>query len=248
MNRDRGRLLVFTLGPGADARRHPVLPASHRPDEVFLRKACFDAVVLSGIEEGLEVVVSAPEPIEAAGASWRPQGTGTFGERLTRAVAASFDETSGPLIVVGTDSPGLSSPHLAEARRKVEENPDTVVLGPAPDGGFYLLAAARPLGAVLNGIPWCGAGTRRALVAALRRSGRPVQLLRPLRDLDRPSDAARVLRGAVPLPSAVEVAAQAIRRALRQRRQWLPAATLDRPSFVDHDPSLGRAPPLPNAA
>ena len=68
------------------------------------------------------------------------------------------------------------------------------MIGPSPDGGFYLLAAARPLDEALGGVRWCGAHARADLVEALERVGRTVHLLEPLADLDRPRDLDALLR------------------------------------------------------
>jgi glycosyltransferase A (GT-A) superfamily protein (DUF2064 family) len=108
-----------------------------------------------------------------------------FGSRLEKALARSF---SGPLLVVGTDVPGLAARHLARALSLLAEDPDRVVLGPSPDGGFYLLAASRPIAGLAGATRWCRRDTLRGLMRALRAAGRPVVLLEFLADLDRRAD------------------------------------------------------------
>ena len=114
-----------------------------------------------------------------------PQVGDGFGARLEKAMARPF---SGPLLVVGTDVPGLAARHLSQALSLLDEDPDRVVLGPSPDGGLYLLGASRPIAGLAGSTRWCRRDTLRGLVRALRAAGRPVVLLEPLADLDRRAD------------------------------------------------------------
>lgn len=64
----------------------------------------------------------------------KPQGGGDLGDRLARAFA---EAPPGPVIVVGTDAPQINSSHLAQAFKALKRS--DVVVGPADDGGFWLL-------------------------------------------------------------------------------------------------------------
>lgn len=63
-----------------------------------------------------------------------PQGHGDLGDRLQRAFE---DARPGPVIVVGTDTPQISTSLLRQAFRALKQS--DVVVGPADDGGFWLL-------------------------------------------------------------------------------------------------------------
>ena len=116
-----------------------------------------------------------------------PQPGAGFGARLERAMLDAFERGAGPLLVVGTDVPGLAPRHLERALALLDEDADRVVLGPSPDGGFYLLAARRP--STGSRRRSAGAGARRsAICSGPPRPGRPVALLAPVADLDRPAD------------------------------------------------------------
>ena len=123
------------------------------------------------------------------------QCDGSFGDRLRTAMRQAYALGTGPLIVVGTDTPGLAERHLRAAVDRLETAPDTVVVGPAPDGGIYLLASHRPLDGILAGVPWRRRETIDSLLAALTAAGLRVCLLEPLADLDRPQDLARWASG-----------------------------------------------------
>jgi uncharacterized protein len=76
--------------------------------------------------------------------SFLPQAQGDLGTRLQEAFRAGF-RCGGPVCVVGTDIPELDRTRVEEAFRgwRLPSGPD-VVLGPATDGGYYLLAVRRP--------------------------------------------------------------------------------------------------------
>jgi len=186
-------LLVFTLGPAAECARKRLLPAALRADERRLHERCLEEVLAAGREAGCRVLVSAPAGAALpAAADRRTQEGDGFAERLERAMEAAREGDS-PLLVVGSDLPGLTAAALARAVEALAADPDHVVLGPSPDGGLYLLAAARPLPS-LAAVRWCGAHARADLQALLAGAGRPVVLLEPLADLDRAPDLARLLR------------------------------------------------------
>lgn len=65
-----------------------------------------------------------------------PQGRGDLGTRMRRAMAAC---RPGPVVLIGTDIPGLTAVHIAEAFRLLGRH--DLVLGPARDGGFWLVGA-----------------------------------------------------------------------------------------------------------
>jgi hypothetical protein len=61
-----------------------------------------------------------------------------FGEKITHAIQATFQEGYENLIVIGIDSPGLNYRHIKRARQILEETQSTI-LGPSFDGGVYLI-------------------------------------------------------------------------------------------------------------
>ena len=69
-------------------------------------------------------------------------------------------------------------------------------LGPAEDGGFYLLALRRCPPGLLEGLPWSAGDTCARTLARLRERGLHPELLEPWFDVDRPDDLVR-LRAAI---------------------------------------------------
>jgi uncharacterized protein len=235
-------LLVFTLGPEAEARRHPLLPVRLQAEETRLRRACLENVLSAGREAGCRVEVSSPAPPDLSMAdAWAPQEGATFGERFAGAIRAAFAR-GGPVVAVGADIPGLAARHMALAADRARDG--SVVVGPSPDGGFYLLASDGPIDDVLAAVRWFGGDTRRSLLAALHAAGRSVVLLEPLADLDTPADLERwVASGPMPVAELAR-RREALRRLLSVRRRPEPIVTEDLPRSPVIRPSCGRAPPL----
>jgi hypothetical protein len=114
------------------------------------------------------------------------QPPGDLGDRLEGAFGALQEGGGKRALVVGSDCPGLTPERLLEAWRALESAP--AVIGPALDGGFYLLGLSRPQPGLLRGVPW---GTERVLEATrekLRARGLDASELAPERDLDTPRD------------------------------------------------------------
>lgn len=118
------------------------------------------------------------------------QPDGDLGARMAVALERGLRE-HGAAIALGTDSPTLPTSYLARALPALEHAP--LVLGPAADGGYYLLATRDGSGrlrGVLSGVRW---STRHALqdtVAAAERAGLGVRLLPPWYDVDTVRDLA----------------------------------------------------------
>jgi glycosyltransferase A (GT-A) superfamily protein (DUF2064 family) len=239
-------LLVFTLGSRTDARRHPLLGPAATGLELGVRRACLEGAFDAGRAAQMQLVVCSPEPLAEApmDSRWLRQEPGSFGERFAAAVEQGVSKEGAPLVIVGADVPGLESGLFEAALDGLAQDPDAVVVGPARDGGFYLLATARPLGPVLTEVRWCGADTRETLLAALARAGRPVVLLPPLRDLDRPRDLEGWLAERRPSPRPLRLWFDRLRVFLGGRRR--PLAALDAHSLSQGAFASipGRAPPL----
>ena len=241
----RPTLLIFTRGVERETRRRRLLPTRLAPLERILHRRCLASALAAGQEAGCEITISSPAPVaDALGCRRLPQEGDSFGCRLRAAMATTYRQAAGPVVVVGTDVPSLGSHHLRAALSKLEMSPSSVVIGPSQDGGFYLLASNRSLDELLAGVSWNRRETLRSLLSALAGAGIEVSLLEPLVDLDRPQDLtfwvnhgsrAEIWRALVGL----------LRWALAVlARPTIPLA-LGRPRGLLATSPTGRAPPLP---
>jgi hypothetical protein len=104
-------------------------------------------------------------------------------------VARVFSRHDGPLLIVWPDLPRLRRHHARAAFEDLQNGCD-VVLGPAIDGGFYLIGIERPLPKLFS-LPenaWRSPDVMTIGMAAARDAGLEIGLLRPERALHRPSD------------------------------------------------------------
>ncbi|MEO5778237.1 MULTISPECIES: DUF2064 domain-containing protein [Arthrobacter] len=138
----------------------------------------------------LLVMDGTPAPRDAAQFTVVPQAAGGLDERL----AAICDAVTGPLLILGMDTPQVSPAHLSALFE--DWSADTprhgAWLGPATDGGFWALALRRPDGALLRGIPMSTNTTGAAQHARLAGAGLEVGVLPELRDMDHFSDAVQI--------------------------------------------------------
>ncbi|MBI4230214.1 MAG: TIGR04282 family arsenosugar biosynthesis glycosyltransferase [Planctomycetes bacterium] len=114
------------------------------------------------------------------------QSGGDLGNRLRRAFEHAWREGSRRIVVIGSDCPGLTARHLDRAFRELRAA--DAVLGPARDGGYYLLGLSRPAGRVFDRIPWSTDRVLATTLARMRRLRLTHRLLGTLRDVDTAAD------------------------------------------------------------
>jgi|Deesub1362A_J573_1020465.scaffolds.fasta_scaffold02993_2 hypothetical protein len=120
------------------------------------------------------------------GPLYRPQGEGDLGARMSRALHEALAGGVARVVLVGCDVPELSEDILHRAFQALRRHP--LVLGPAADGGYYLVGLSRPAPRIFRGVNWGTArvlAQTRSLAAAL---GLKPVLLPVLSDVDRPED------------------------------------------------------------
>ncbi|EGJ48454.1 TIGR04283 family arsenosugar biosynthesis glycosyltransferase [Desulfocurvibacter africanus] len=118
--------------------------------------------------------------------AYLPQGPGDLGLRMDRALGEVLRHGRGPAVLVGCDCPGLDGAVLRAAFEALQNN--DVVLGPADDGGYYLVGLRAPASCLFRDMPW---GTGQVLVrtlAAASQHGLRVALVEARPDVDRPED------------------------------------------------------------
>lgn len=243
MRAERPTLLIFTLGPDREAFRRRLLPRPLARFERSLWSAGLEAAIAAGCDAGCRVVVSSPDPLPLpAGIERIAQLGGGFAERLAAAVAAAGE--GGPLVVVGTDVPGLGAEQIRSALELLAAGGGRIAVGPSQDGGIYLLATAHPLAGLVGAVSWCSASTLASLRAVVQAAGFEVALLPALADLDRRRDLDRFL--AAPLASLATLwrdLARLLAELLAELCQPLVPATLGLRLAAAPLAASGRAPP-----
>ncbi len=122
---------------------------------------------------------------------YRPQGEGDLGDRMGRAFADAFGDGASSVVIAGSDIPDITGEIIQKAFVSLEEK--ELVLGPAVDGGYYLIglrrsAWARAVPALFEGVDWGTGGVLAETMGLAERSGVGFALLETLEDVDRPED------------------------------------------------------------
>ncbi|MGL5911417.1 MAG: DUF2064 domain-containing protein, partial [Phycicoccus sp.] len=116
----------------------------------------------------------------------------TFGERLADAHRQAHGLAGGPVVQIGMDTPHVD-PALLASLPALARRSGRPVLGPAEDGGWWVLVTGDPAQAeVLSGVPTSRPDTGRLTTAALAAAGTAPRLTATVRDIDLPADARAV--------------------------------------------------------
>ena len=90
-----------------------------------------------------------------------PQGEGDLGERMHRV----FAEAQRPKLLIGSDCPHLNTQDLQQAGHALKSHDLTI--GPASDGGYWMIGMNQPHPALFESIPW---GTSEVFKTTLQRA------------------------------------------------------------------------------
>lgn len=119
-----------------------------------------------------------------------PQGDGDLGDRMERVLHRAL-ETYPAALVIGSDVPGVPAAALRQARDALRFA--DAVIGPAEDGGFYLVGCRRPaLSGLFRGVEWSTDRARKQTETCLRSLGLSVVQVAPWFDIDRAEDLRRL--------------------------------------------------------
>jgi hypothetical protein len=115
------------------------------------------------------------------------QCAGSLGVRMHAALKEAFDDGAEKSVLIGSDLPEMHYPLIRKAFDQID--PTTIVLGPAEDGGFYLIGLpAFPGSEIFDGIPWSTPNVLSRLVENIQQSGYQSSLLATQRDIDHAAD------------------------------------------------------------
>lgn len=207
------RLTIFCRIPQAGASKTRLIPAvgaeraARLHHEMALRTlARAGAAAREG--SGLDVRVSLAGPTESAarwfGASlpFEAQPGGDLGERMAATFRAGRGDGVTRHVIIGTDAPDLDTGLIEQAFEALHDH--DLVLGPARDGGYYLIGlSVSPPPSLFRSMPWGGPEVLGLTLGRANDAGLAMQLLPPLDDVDDPADLRhwyRVRRRWPPLP------------------------------------------------
>jgi rSAM/selenodomain-associated transferase 2/rSAM/selenodomain-associated transferase 1 len=199
------RLIIFTRYPLPGKAKTRLIPAlgaegaanlqrqmtQHTLAQVeALRQGWCGSVEIRFVGHSLNLEADRQQMQDWLGSQWcyQPQSTGDLGERLSQAKQAAFTDGMERVVTIGTDCPDLDAVRMQQAFQLLK-NYD-VVLGPATDGGYYLIGLRKFVPDFFVNIAWSTEMVLQQTVAIAERLGYSVAFLDALTDVDRPADLA----------------------------------------------------------
>ncbi|MBD2439445.1 TIGR04282 family arsenosugar biosynthesis glycosyltransferase [Nostoc sp. FACHB-110] len=117
---------------------------------------------------------------------YQTQGEGDLGARMARSLADAFQNNAEQAMIIGTDCPGITPEILTTAFQQLQTV--DLVLGPAVDGGYYLIGLRRLLPELFTNINWGTSQVLQQTVAIAEKLNISHAYLPVLADVDRPED------------------------------------------------------------
>jgi uncharacterized protein len=184
------RLILFARYPRSGACKTRLIPALGPEGAANLHRHLTERTVRVLCASGLPVTVAFTGEDASRFAEWLGPDVALVEQvdgGLTERLLACLDPA--PVIFFGADTPDLA-PHHVEAAIAALERHD-VVIGPAEDGGYYLIGMRTALPELLSDMPWSTEQVLPETLTRLDRSGIAPVMLEMLADCDRPEDLAR---------------------------------------------------------
>lgn len=192
------RIILFTRYPEPGQVKTRLIPALGADDAALLHRRLTEHTLREAHRQraaAIEVAWTGGD--EPAMRAWlglevrlREQVTGDLGARMSAALRAAFDDGVRTALVAGCDCPDLG-PETYEAALEALADHD-LVLGPAADGGYYLMgmraAAAPALPALFTHMEWSTSQVLAHTIARARTAGLRIAQLATLEDVDLPDD------------------------------------------------------------
>jgi hypothetical protein len=192
----RQALVIFSSDPAAEAQRkglgNSVAETSaiyralllHLFDTVVSarKQQKFDLIVVSDASDADNIREAAEFFPEVPAYEFIPHRGNRFADKFSHALKATFARGYRQVIIIGNDCPDITPALLCQAFGQLAHS--DVVLGPARDGGFYLLGLTRYDDRLLSDIPWCSSAVCARITCNIKNLGFSLHLLPVKGDID----------------------------------------------------------------
>ncbi len=216
---DRVTLAVIAKAPEPGRVKTRLCPpCSHEQAASIAAAALRDTLdAMAATSVGRRTVV-----LDGAAPAWIPDGFDIVGQRgdgLDERLAAAFVDIGGPTVILGMDTPQVTSVLLDRVVEQLCAPGVDAVLGPANDGGYWTIGLRVPDPAAVRGVPMSVAHTHAAQSARLEDLGLLTRDLPRLTDLDTYDEAVAVAAVATGrwFPRAMEDVATALEAGRAER-------------------------------
>jgi rSAM/selenodomain-associated transferase 1 len=200
-------LIVLLKRPVAGEAKTRLIPALGAEDAAHLYRLLAEAVMRSTAPSHGEYarrLFAAPAGSVGEIERWfpgeicRPQAAGDLGTRLATAFDEAFASGAARAVIIGSDAPALGADDVRKALAALDHA--DVVLGAAEDGGYTLIALARPAPELFRDIAWSTPQVLAATRTRAEEAGLAVHVLAPpFRDIDTLDDVRAEWRTLLPI-------------------------------------------------
>ncbi|NJL45166.1 MAG: glycosyltransferase [Leptolyngbyaceae cyanobacterium SM2_3_12] len=191
------RVIVFTRYPQPGQTKTRLIPALGAEGAADLQRLMTEhllARLRPGVDRGLfslEVHFTGGSLAQmqawlGAEMSCRGQVGTCLGDRLTSAFRHNFEASLAPVIALGSDCPDIDTERVLQAVAGLHQS--DLVLGPAADGGYYLIGLRRFYPQLFRHIAWGSADVLHQTTQVAKSHNLSMTFLSPLADIDRPED------------------------------------------------------------
>ena len=193
-------LAILTRAPSSGGKTRLFQTLNMRPDSELLRCLLLDTLDGTALPGLRRVIAVTPgracdevrQMVGAIDAIVMPQADGDLGARMQATMATMFEGGATAVALIGSDVPHIAPATIAEAFDVLGRDREALVLGPATDGGYYLIGARR-VPPVFTGVEWGSGRVLARTVEAAAAAGFRVHELLPLSDVDTADDLRRAI-------------------------------------------------------
>lgn len=193
----RQHLIIFTRYPQPGRTKTRLIPAVGSEGAAALQRDMTRHVIgiarqceeRSGVSIEVRFEGGDATQMESAfgsGLLYREQGPGDLGDRLQRAFADASGGGAERIIAIGADCPEITGQLLEDAFQRLTSR--DLVIGPASDGGYYLIGLRRPEHALFADVSWGEKQVLEQTLCRARQLSMTTDQLEMLSDVDRPED------------------------------------------------------------
>ncbi len=221
----RRALIVLAKAPAAGMTKTRLCPHL-TPEEAaaFAAASLLDTLAVARSIEGCALWLAHPPgaaaPLVALLGDDLPPAfaipPGDVGMAMCAAIECALGHHATQVVLIGSDLPSLPPTHIEHAFARLDEGAD-VILGPAEDGGYYLIAATAPHPALFTDIAWSTDAVYAQTVAKVEASGLSLATVPPWYDIDGVADLRRCMDDLAAHPDHPATATRAFLRAVKDR-------------------------------
>ncbi len=110
------------------------------------------------------------------------QSEGNIGDRMKDAIKQAFEQGAGKVVLIGSDTPEIDEIIIGKAFRSLDAH--DIILGPANDGGYYLIGMKHPIAKLFDGKQWGGNLVMQETLQEIKELHLSYKLLPELIDID----------------------------------------------------------------